>query len=123
MLDLTAIGIRVKELRGGLSQGEFADKLGYGQPFVSEIERGKKAPSIEFLLALRFEYSVSIDFMVIGQKSAPFLGHDPLQVAIRDFAGRIKEIQKENNIPKAITVVCEGAHNQNVIGNEFCASI
>jgi len=42
MLDLKAIGERVRKIRGKLSQYEFADKLQYGQPFVSEIERGKK---------------------------------------------------------------------------------
>src|SRR5882762_5548933 len=42
---------RIKDLRGKLSQGEFAKKVGVPRSKISEYEGGKK-PSIEMLLNL-----------------------------------------------------------------------
>lgn len=48
MVDHVAVAGRIKFLRGGLSQKEFAKKLGYGQTFISEIELLKKKLLLTF---------------------------------------------------------------------------
>jgi len=65
---------------------------------------------------MRLEFSVSIDFMVTGEKLPAFPAFDPLTIAIKDFAGKVKEIQEAHEIPKAVTVIAEGAENQSVMG-------
>lgn len=60
MLDHKAVAGRIKELRGILSQKEFAKRLNYGQPYISDIETGKLNPSVEVL------YSISTYFQELG---------------------------------------------------------
>ena len=44
------IGERVRLLRGDISQGEIARRVGVAQSYLSEIEQGRKSPSLEMLL-------------------------------------------------------------------------
>lgn len=60
------MGRRFRFIRGTLSQSEFAEKLGITQADVSRFERGKRAPSLEILLAVAHLGEVSIDFLVCG---------------------------------------------------------
>ncbi len=65
-LDLTAIGARVRELRGDILQEELSVYLGISQGQLSKIERGKVSPSVEVLLRLAERFGRSIDWIVRG---------------------------------------------------------
>lgn len=56
--------IRSKREAEGLSQYELAKKLGITQTFLSEIERGRKNPSLEQF----FKICEALDIMVFPQE-------------------------------------------------------
>ena len=53
-----------KRLSLGLTQEEFANKIGYSRSYVAEIETGKVQPSRKFLLAVSNKLNLSIDELV-----------------------------------------------------------
>ena len=66
--DLTAIGERIRLLRGDERQQEFAVFLGIAQGQLSKIERGKIAPSVEVLLRLRDRFGKKVDWILTGRE-------------------------------------------------------
>ena len=66
-LDLKAIGARVRALRGGSLQDEFAPKVGISQGQLSKVESGKMAPTLEMLVRLANRSGKSLDWIVTGQ--------------------------------------------------------
>ncbi len=51
----------------GLSQSEFARRLGASAGFVSDVARGVKKPGADFLHGLRTVFGVSIDWLLTGE--------------------------------------------------------
>lgn len=92
MLDNREVGIRIKALRGNLSQRVFAEQLKFKQTYVSEIETGKTKPSLEFLVALSDKFQTTIDFVVRGGKIANI--HNREKLASSRF---LKSLSKINN--------------------------
>ena len=69
-LDLTAVGRRIRELRGfDMTQAEFADRIGVAQSHLSALERGEKEPGAAVLLAIGQEFAKSVDWLLTGQVS------------------------------------------------------
>jgi transcriptional regulator with XRE-family HTH domain len=57
-------GEKLKTLRlsRGLTLQQFADSLGYSaHGYISELEAGKKTPTVEFVLSVSQLYDISID--------------------------------------------------------------
>jgi len=57
-------GEKLKDLRldKGLTLQQFAESLGYSaHGYISELETGKKTPTVEFVLSVSLMYDVSID--------------------------------------------------------------
>lgn len=50
----------------GLSQAEFARRLGVSAGFTSDVARGLKKPGAEFLHGLRSVFGISIDWLLTG---------------------------------------------------------
>ena len=61
-------GERIKHFRKnkGLTQKEFANKLGYSDAFLSDIERGKAEPSREFLKKMKLVFGIPSDYILYG---------------------------------------------------------
>lgn len=57
-------GGRVKTVRDTMSQRRFAQELGVGQCYISEIETGKTKPSLEFCLKLSDWSGISLDALL-----------------------------------------------------------
>ncbi len=59
------VGLRVKQRREalGLTQEEFAEKIGVGSNYISLIERGESFPRYEVLIALLNGLETSADFI------------------------------------------------------------
>ncbi|MHC1760430.1 MAG: helix-turn-helix domain-containing protein [Negativicutes bacterium] len=64
-LDYIAIGNRLKNLRGKLSQTSFGEPIGYKYSYVKACEHGKK-PSLEYLFKVSQHYNVSFDWLLTG---------------------------------------------------------
>jgi transcriptional regulator with XRE-family HTH domain len=66
--DLSAIGSRIKALRGDLLQEDLAGYLHIRQGQLSKIERGKAAPSVEVLVLLSDRFHKSVDWILRGER-------------------------------------------------------
>lgn len=67
---------RFKELRGDITQGQFAEKLGISRPTVSLYESGARIPDAEVLRTISEKCGVSADYL---------LGLTEVQTAEPDF--------------------------------------
>lgn len=63
------LGKKIRGIRGGVSQGQLAKKVGISQAFLSEIERGTKTPSIEVLQAIAKALNVSMGDLLEGENN------------------------------------------------------
>ena len=67
-------GQRLRELRiaRNLTQGELADRCGSNRPFISNLERGVKVPSLTMVLRLATALQCAVyDLVDIFDKSKP----------------------------------------------------
>ncbi len=62
---------RIIELRkkSGLSQEEFAEKLGLSRQSISKWETGEAIPDVDNLVLLSQKYDVSIDYLLLGKEN------------------------------------------------------
>ena len=65
-MDMQKIGNKIKEIRleNGLSQQKFGILLSVSQDTVSLWEKGKSAPTTEFLIAIAKKFEVSADYIL-----------------------------------------------------------
>ncbi len=66
-VDLTAIGHRIRRIRGQTLQEELCTYLHVTQGHLSKIERGKTAPSLEMLILLSERFHKSVDWILRGE--------------------------------------------------------
>lgn len=66
-VDLTAIGSRIRKLRGAMLQEELAVYLDVSQGHLSKIERGKIAPSLQVLVLLSTKFHKTVDWIIRGE--------------------------------------------------------
>lgn len=62
-----SIGKRIEQVRGKLTQVEFAPKIGVSKNTVGRIERNEYVPDGDILLALRREFGVSPSWVLTGE--------------------------------------------------------
>ena len=65
--DLSAIGSRIRALRGDILQEDLASYLHIRQGQLSKIERGKAAPNVEVLILLSERFHKSVDWILRGE--------------------------------------------------------
>jgi len=65
--DLSAIGSRIRALRGDTLQEDLASYLHIRQGQLSKIETGKAAPSVDVLLLLSDRFHKSVDWILRGE--------------------------------------------------------
>ena len=68
--DRNILSERMIQTRGKRSQGEMARRLGITQAYLSEIERGKKIPSNQVLVAIAEVYGTSVAYL-LGEIESP----------------------------------------------------
>lgn len=68
-INVKEIGNRIKAVRkaNGLTQQEFANKIGTSLCHVSRIEPGIKMASIDLLVVIATEFGVTLDYLVLGK--------------------------------------------------------
>jgi DNA-binding transcriptional regulator YiaG len=66
-VDLREVGGRIRELRAGTTQEEFASVLGISQAQLSKYELGQSALSLGVLIRLAEKYGRSTDWILIGR--------------------------------------------------------
>ena len=66
-IDLSAIGERVRKLRGQITQEEFARTLGISQAQLSKYELGQSAIPLGVLIKLAKKYGSTADWILTGE--------------------------------------------------------
>lgn len=68
MLDCESIGARVRHHRkqNGMSQEELAERAATSRVYISNIERGESAPSLEMILNIANTLNISADDLLAG---------------------------------------------------------
>jgi transcriptional regulator with XRE-family HTH domain len=112
----TALGSRIKEVRGQLNQEEFSQLLGVNRNTLRAYERGVHQPNAEFLALLSSKFSLSPAWILLGegprhkdgQPEAPLPsmlpGQPPkrlseaeeLRIEIRELRNENRELHMEN---------------------------
>lgn len=66
MTDYEAMGRRIRRKRQekGLTQGQFAAKVGLSPSFYGHIERGSRVPSLDTLIIIANELGVGLDTLL-----------------------------------------------------------
>ncbi len=65
-MDYKSLGMRIRKRRKAMrmTQEELAKKLGLSLSFLGHIERGTRKASVETLVAIANELSLSVDYML-----------------------------------------------------------
>jgi transcriptional regulator with XRE-family HTH domain len=86
-----SIGNRIKSVRTevGISQKEFGERIGIADSYVSEIESGKKHPSLLVLLAIEHCYGAGVEWLQSGK-------------GMREAKGDFKVSDEEKEIIEAL---------------------
>jgi len=92
MLDKKGVSARIKKLRGTETQTTFGKKYGMSQGQIGHIETGRTDPSLRFLLALSFEYCVSVDFILKGKKSDARKIQNPKKRAMKNLCEKLLDL-------------------------------
>ena len=88
--DQNLFGLRVQEARIslGMTQEEFAEKIDISVSYYQKIERGTRACSFEFLIAIAEHLHVSTDYLLTGKKSR----EDELREAILTSSQLLRDL-------------------------------
>ena len=80
-------GMRIAALRKqkGLTQEQFADKMNITTSNVGKLERGLQGMSIDLLIEIAVFFSVSTDYILLGQEIVPTEPADDIDSIIRQL--------------------------------------
>lgn len=70
-LNPESIGTRIREVRGRLTQQQFADLLGVGRVSVARYETGARVPDAEFIQVLNEKLGVDPIWLLTGKGPPP----------------------------------------------------
>ena len=94
-MDQKKIGSFLRELRKeqGITQEQFAEKLGVSARTVSRWETGSNMPDISLLSEISDFYGVSIPEIIAGERKSDKMNEEVKEVAeaMSDYAGQEKE--------------------------------
>ena len=72
-VDLVAVGARIRNLRGEVTQEEFARGLGISQAQLSKYELGQNAVPLGVLIKLAKKFGGTADWILTGETKSPRL--------------------------------------------------
>jgi DNA-binding transcriptional regulator YiaG len=70
-VNLSAVGTRIRKLRGQITQEEFARGLGISQAQLSKYELGQSAVPLGVLIKLAKKSGGTADWILTGEAAAP----------------------------------------------------
>lgn len=110
-MSILHIGDRIKDVRNeiGISQKLFGVGIGIADSYVSEIESGKKVPSLTILLAIEYKYGVSMDWLKTGKggkyiKEGAYLTDEELSI--------LKTLRKKKELHAFVLLLIEKFKNK-----------
>ena len=67
-IDYKALGAKIKQVRGTVTQADFAKRFGITRADVSKIERGEVRPTAELLYNICLKHHLSLEWMLSGHE-------------------------------------------------------
>jgi transcriptional regulator with XRE-family HTH domain len=67
IINYVDIGLRLKHIRGKISQKDFGNQFSVSKSYINNIEHGSK-PSLEFLTNVATSFDVSLDWIILGKQ-------------------------------------------------------
>lgn len=64
MIDFKGVVERIRQVRGVISQKDFAEKAGVNAAYLSNIENLRTKPSMDFLVAVSVAFDISLDWLM-----------------------------------------------------------
>lgn len=106
---MVEFGERIYNLRkkSGMSQEEFADKLGVSRQAVSKWETGQSVPDSEKAAAIGAYFGVSLDWLINGVETAEPVAADESQSAPSPEASdapEVKPAKKKSGVVRALII-------------------
>ena len=85
----------------GISQGELARKLHVTRTYLSQVENGKKQPSINLLKQFSEKFSVPLPLLFLGEREDEI--HEDIfkelqEILARLLAARASQLKKESKL-------------------------
>jgi transcriptional regulator with XRE-family HTH domain len=84
------IGQRLREVRGGMSQAEFAEVLGVHQNTIVNYETGKRVPDSSIILNLFLRMQVDPTWLVTGHHGSNSYNENSLRL-LKEFRVSLDE--------------------------------
>ena len=93
VLDKKVIAERLYNLRKsyGLSQKEFADKVGLSQSAISQFEKAERMPSTTALETIANKFSIPFSMLIEGEKA-----ENEIELIISAVAQKLRGLSKED---------------------------
>lgn len=87
-------GKRIKQLRKakGLTQEQFAEKVGVSPRMVRAFESGSSGASIDVLVILSELFDTSLDYLILGKLTQSDI-KEKLNIMLQDFSEIVKSIK------------------------------
>lgn len=103
-MNYVEIGLRLRHIRGKISQKDFGVQFNVSKSYVNNVEHGSK-PSLEFLIGIAIAFDTSLDWILLGKQS---------QLTPRTESGAENLLRNEllqifDNLPPAVQPVIIGA--------------
>jgi transcriptional regulator with XRE-family HTH domain len=97
-MDYKSLGMRIRKRRKAMrmTQEELAKKLGLSLSFLGHIERGTRKASVETLVAIANELSLSVDFMLQDSLNENVLQNTPASGRQRVVLEEIAKLITDN---------------------------
>src|SRR5258706_2956318 len=85
---IMTVGERIKErrLKLGWTQDKLATEAKISTGFLSDLERGERNVSADYLLEISHALGVTLDFLMKGDSSTPKSGNVQIPASLSDFA-------------------------------------
>lgn len=94
-------GARMRELRGSLSQAEFAQRLGVDRKTVVRWEAGERLPDGKSLLTLSTVFDADLNYLLVGVRDALVQQLDSAERVLVDSYRRCNDQARQNLIQTA----------------------
>lgn len=101
-MDYIALGKNIKKYRrfAGLRQIDLAEKTGYSDSYIEQIENARTTPSLEAIVAIANTLSVTVDQLLVKDSRYPD------KVYLKDISDRIEKYSVSKKI-----FICEAIVN------------
>lgn len=97
-MDYISLGKNIRKYRNytGMRQADLAEKVGYSDSYIGQIENARSTPSLEAVVLIANALNVSIEQLLIADSSFPE------KVYLKDISDRIEKYTLEEKL-----IVCD----------------